>query len=164
MSDNPFPVEPITRSHSDMINKRRKRVSELRLKNIPVAEIHEILPTEGIYNLQTGYPFTIQTVYADINWIDEQLNAETIKDAAIHRARQIAEIREVKRRAMDHKDHIKGGKLLLDAIHLEAKLLGTFAPTKIDVRMLTILVEKLEERGINPTEFIETTVKQLESA
>lgn len=156
--------EILTPDPDYMKELRRRYVAQKRLENIPVQEIHEGLEDAGIWNPTNGKPYSLQTIYNDINHLDKELQNESLRDTSIHRARQLNEIREVKRRAFAMDNTAKGSKLILDAITLEAKLLGTFAPTKIDIRMLTVLVEKLEQKGIDPSSFIETTIKHIDSA
>lgn len=142
---------------------RRRYVADMRLKNVPVSEIHDGLEEAGILHPDSGKPFSIQTIYNDIKWLDKQLIEGMSRDTAVHRARQINEISEVKRRGFEDDNKLKGAKIVLDAIALEAKLMGTFAPTKIDVRLLGVLIERLESKGLDPQDFIETTIKHLDA-
>ena len=80
-------------------------------------------------NPATNEPYSLGTINGDIKRLEKQWRkaaADTIEE---HKARQVAEIAEVKRQAWTDKDT----GAVLRAIDLEANILGTKAAVRSDI-------------------------------
>lgn len=102
--------------------KRRELVSALRLRGRTQREI-QLLLGQQMLNPATNEPYSLGTINGDIkklerNWL--KAAADTIDE---HKARQLAEIGEVKRQAWNDKDPA----VVLRALDLEANIIGTKA-------------------------------------
>lgn len=122
-------------SQRDMMEMRRAAVARLRLRGLTLREIALALAKgdakgQGrILNPDTGEPYSNVTILNDLKALSAEWKENAQADISEHRARQIAEIEQVKRQAWSDSD----GALALRAIELEMKLLGTNAPIKIDI-------------------------------
>ena len=125
-------------SHQAIIDRRRTLVARARLHGATQREIVEALRRQGELNRDTGKPWALATIHYDLKAILADWRAEAQRDIAEYIAEQIAELREVRRKAwgMDKLDTI------LKSLAQEAKLLGTDSPTRID--MSGELVQKVE--------------------
>lgn len=112
----------LNNSSQSIIENRRATVARLRLRGLTQREIVAALA-------QQGQDFSLGTVNRDLQVIGEQWRQDARADIAELRARQFAELREVRRIAW------KAGQLdtVLKSLAQEAKLLGSDAPTKVDV-------------------------------
>ena len=105
--------------------KRLELVAALRLRGRTQREIQQALAAQ-LLNPVTGEAYSLGTINGDIkklerNW--RKAAADTIDE---HKARQLAEIGEVKRQAWNDKD----AALVLRAIDTEANILGTKAAVR----------------------------------
>ncbi len=108
--------------------KRLESVAALRLRGRTQREIQQALAAQ-LLNPVTGEAYSLGTINGDIkklerNW--RKAAADTIDE---HKARQLAEIGEVKRQAWNDKD----AALVLRAIDTEANILGTKAAVRQEV-------------------------------
>ncbi len=108
--------------------KRLELVAALRLRGRTQREIQQALAAQ-LLNPVTGEAYSLGTINGDIkklerNW--RKAAADTIDE---HKARQLAEIGEVKRQAWNDKD----AALVLRAIDTEANILGTKAAVRQEV-------------------------------
>lgn len=130
-----------------VIAKRRVLVASLRLKGYSQRQIWQALAYggrdgEGRYvNPNTGEPFSLGTINADIKALEQEWRTEASRDTDIHRARQLSEIQAIKSMAF-----IKQNPMLaLRAIDLEMKLLGTSAPARSEVTVKDWRAQAIED-------------------
>ena len=108
--------------------KRLELVAALRLRGRTQREIQQALAGQML-NPATNEPYSLGTINGDIKRLEKQWRkaaADTIEE---HKARQLAEIAEVKRQAWNDKDT----GAVLRAIDLEANILGTKAAVRSDI-------------------------------
>jgi hypothetical protein len=112
-------------NQGNLIHVRRHKVAALRLRGMTEREVHAKLSEDpekdGLRNPQTNNPYSIGTIHNDCVAIQEMWRQEMIADLQIHRAREVAELREARRSAWQADDL---GEVRLN-ISLEADLLGT---------------------------------------
>ncbi len=139
--------------------RRRSTVAQLALRGMKIDEITANLPNmkPPIYNLKTGKPFSRALIGMDLQWNQEQWQAENLKDTGDLKARQFAELQEIKKAAWG------GGRLsiVLKSIETEMKLMGTASPIQIDVHVLVKLVDAIEARGEKPSDVFDDMLKYL---
>ena len=115
-------------AHDAIEAKRLELVAALRLRGRTQREIQQALAGQML-NPATNEPYSLGTINGDIKRLEKQWRkaaADTIEE---HKARQIAEIGEVKRQAWNDKDT----GAVLRAIDLEANILGTKAAVKSEL-------------------------------
>ena len=111
-----------------IVAKRLELVAALRLRGRTQREIQQALAGQML-NPATNEPYSLGTINGDIKRLEKQWRkaaADTIEE---HKARQVAEIAEVKRQAWTDKDT----GAVLRAIDLEANILGTKAAVRSDI-------------------------------
>lgn len=116
------------------IDRRRRWVARLRLRGMTQREIVDRLlrvveegyPT-GIRNPRTGKPYALGTINSDLKAVGKRWREAATQDIAAHKARQMAELAEV-RRAAWAKGHLTS---VLKALLQEAKLLGLNEPEEV---------------------------------
>lgn len=119
-------------THADHIADRRRRVAAFRLRGLTQREIVSALDQSGYRNPNTGKPYALMTINADLQAIREEWHEEAVQDISVHIAAVQAEIREVRRRAWAAQDL----ELVLKGLKQERDLLGLDAPKKIDWRIM----------------------------
>lgn len=92
-------------------------------------DIWQALAQQGLVDPESGEPWSYNVVAADIRKMDEELLAETLLSTAVHRARQVSELQEVRREAWRTNDLT----VVLQSLRDEAKLLGTTSPEQLDL-------------------------------
>ena len=115
-------------AHDVIEAKRLELVAALRLRGRTQREIQQALAGQML-NPATNEPYSLGTINGDIKRLEKQWRkaaADTIEE---HKARQVAEIAEVKRQAWTDKDT----GAVLRAIDLEANILGTKAAVRSDI-------------------------------
>ena len=115
-------------AHDAIEAKRLELVAALRLRGRTQREIQQALAGQML-NPATNEPYSLGTINGDIKRLEKQWRkaaADTIEE---HKARQVAEIAEVKRQAWTDKDT----GAVLRAIDLEANILGTKATVKGEI-------------------------------
>ena len=115
-------------AHDVIEAKRLELVAALRLRGRTQREIQQALAGQML-NPATNEPYSLGTINGDIKRLEKQWRkaaADTIEE---HKARQVAEIAEVKRQAWTDKDT----GAVLRAIDLEANILGTKATVKGEI-------------------------------
>lgn len=119
------------KSKQAIIDARRRKVAELKLRGLTLREIEERLadPENGMLNPDTGQPYSLGTISSDMKALTDEWKAAAAADISEHIARQMAELQEVKRAAWARGDLEVVRKCLAD----EAKLLGTQAPSKSEI-------------------------------
>lgn len=146
---------PAQAQDQDIIAIRRQRVQSLRNRMLTHEEIYTALakPLEegGLRNPSTLEPYDRTTITRDLQWLRADNLKTARKDAAIHQARQLSEIEEVKRAAWGTRDP----ELALKALDREMKLLGTLRQPdgqniNISVTLVIETVQALEAAGLDP--------------
>lgn len=110
--------------------RRREMVGQLLCRRMTRREIVDALAAAGEKNPLTDAPWELATIHRDAAALERQWRAAAGKKAAVWKARQLAEIEEVKREAWAR------GKLdiVLAAIDREMKITGTSAPLEVTGR------------------------------
>ena len=121
-------IMALNTAHDAIEAKRLELVAALRLRGRTQREIQQALAGQML-NPATNEPYSLGTINGDIKRLEKQWRkaaADTIEE---HKARQVAEIAEVKRQAWTDKDT----GAVLRAIDLEANILGTKATVKGEI-------------------------------
>lgn len=115
-------------AHDAIEAKRLELVAALRLRGRTQREIQQALAGQML-NPATNEPYSLGTINADIKRLEKQWRKAAADTIGEHKARQLAEISEVKRQAWNDKDT----GAVLRALDLEANILGTKAAVKSDI-------------------------------
>lgn len=137
---------------ADAVSHRREQVARLRLRGLSQREIANALAqmTPPIVNAK-GQPFNQAQISRDLDHVRALWEASATEAIDKRRARQMAELDEVRRKAWANNDMPS----LLKAIKLEADLFGTLAPVKVDVRTWQDeVIGLLREKRIAPAEVV----------
>ena len=107
--------------------RRREMVGQLIARRMTRREIVDALAAAGEKNPLTGAPWELATIQRDAAALERQWKTAAARTTAKWKARQLAEIEEVKREAWAR------GKLdiVLGAIDREVKITGTAAPLEV---------------------------------
>ena len=111
-----------------IIDHRRELVARARLRGATIREIVEGLAQAGHVNPETGEAWSRGTIHSDLKALQSEWRRESKKAVDHHKARQLAELYEVKRQAWRDNDM----QSVLRAIGQEMDLLGTEAPKRQD--------------------------------
>jgi DNA-binding transcriptional MerR regulator len=116
-------------SQQDVIAARRQQVARLRLRGLSMRDIAQALalPPLSLVDAKTGKPYSAATICNDLKEAEWRASAQA--DIAAWKAKQLAEIAEVKRAAWLEKDLTT----VLSALKQEADITGTKAPARTDV-------------------------------
>lgn len=115
-------------SRKDLELRRRETVGRLRARQMTFREIVVALAKEPeFWNQQTGKPYSIRTVHADVKWCEQQWRDHCIKSIEEHKSRMLNEIAEVKRQGYSEKDLA----VVIRALAKECDVIGLNAPTRI---------------------------------
>jgi len=107
-----------SRDHIKML--RRRIVSSAKARGMSDADILIMLEEEDILNPDTGEPYSLQTIAADTKELESQWHEEMMEDITFHRARVLAELRELKSAAWEQNKL----SIVSRAIDQEVDLLG----------------------------------------
>ena len=121
-------IMALNRSHDAIEAKRLELVAALRLRGRSQREIQQALAGQMV-NPVTNGPYSLGTINGDIKRLERQWRKAAADSIEEHKARQLAEIGEVKRQAWNDKD----AALVLRAIDLEANIVGTKAAVRSEV-------------------------------
>lgn len=109
----------------DIILMRRERVASLRARGLSQREIQKALSKPvhegGMVNQHTGNPFDLAQINRDLKVLEAEWRKRTAETLDDHKARQLAELFELKRFAWAQ----KSGMLIAKALELDIKLMGT---------------------------------------
>ena len=108
---------------------RRRQVAALRLRGMVLDEIVTSLGTLGVVNPETQQPFGRTTVHNDLRYLEAQWRDEAAELHELHKARVLAELRELRRAAWQDK---KFG-IVLRGLQAEADMFGLNAPITVDL-------------------------------
>ena len=140
------------RATNDKVLARRELVGRLRVQGLTVREIAVEVFEQGFTN-KDGYALSHQTIHKDVVALRRQWSKNAAVSMEEHRARQLAELTELKRRAWEKED----GALALRAIDTEMKLTGTIAAQKLQIDLppevgplLASLLKALQRMGLSP--------------
>lgn len=120
-------------SRRDLIAHRRENVARLRLRGLSIREIIVMLakldpPVVG----KDGKPWNVGTIHGDLKAITAEWRARAAASIDQLKSEQLAELREVKRRAWADGDLAN----LLRALKQEAEIAGIDAPKKVEINDL----------------------------
>lgn len=110
----------LRRLDEHVILLRQSIVSSARARGMTIAAITSLLSEKGVLNPRTEVPYSSQTIGKDIREIEERWREKMLVDVFDHRARVLAELREVKTAGWSTGKH----SIILRAIEQEVNLLG----------------------------------------
>ena len=114
---------------NEAIEARRKDlVMALVLRGRTQREIQQALGQQ-ILNPATNEPYSLGTINGDIKDLKRKWQKDASESIEKHKARQLAEISEVKRQAWNDKDT----STVLRSLDLEANIIGTKAASRQEV-------------------------------
>ena len=118
-------------SNHDAMIHRRQQVARLRLRGLSIRDIVQALalPPLSLTDPRTGKPYSIGTIHRDLKAIEAEWRASAQADIAAWKAKQLAEIAELKRAAWLEKDLTT----VLTALKQEVEITGTKAKTETDI-------------------------------
>jgi len=116
-------------SNKDLIVRRREAVGAMRLKGLSQREIVKGLPKyEPPIVGDDGAAFSLATVNSDLKALKNEWRKNAEAAIGEHMAAQLAALDQVERRGWSDGDML----IVLRAIALKMKLIGTDAPQKIE--------------------------------
>lgn len=129
--------EHVLNKPKNITSTRRERVAQLVLRGLTAREIVVALArpiddnnrTPPILNPRTGAPWSLGTIGADLIALKAEWNRRANAAFDEHRARQLAEVAELKRAAWAARRY----DTVLKALEREAKLLGLDAHERLEV-------------------------------
>lgn len=142
---------------------RRKIVSSSKARGMSDADIAVLLEEEEVLNPDTGEPYSVSTIAADSKIIEDEWQETMMQDITLHRARVLAELRELKAsawnagklsivsRAIDQEVDLLGLNKL-ERLSLEIAIANLFKgmPKEIAEQLKGVLSEKVaEKKAIN---------------
>lgn len=83
----------------EIIEARRERVAQLRLRGLTQRAIVEALAAEGVVNAETGQPWSVGTIAGDLKALQRDWKKRAAAHVDEHRAQQLAMLDEVIRAA-----------------------------------------------------------------
>lgn len=120
---------PGPRPDPAMLDDRRRQVAALKLRGLRMREISEALAQMDPprVNPKTGKEWSVRTIWLDVEHLKKEWKQDSAEDFAAHRARVLAELREIRRRAW------QGNRLetVINALDREIKMFGLNAPVKV---------------------------------
>ncbi len=154
----------LSTADKDTIELRRERVAYLRAQQLSAREIADELATgdHPLLNPENGKPYTHTTILSDLKALKNEWRKSANAATEDHVARQLAEIKGIKRLAWSQKN----GELALKAIDKEMKLLGTMkqpdgVQININIELVTQLVEAIESRGESASAIFEEMLQEI---
>jgi hypothetical protein len=140
-----------TTSDRARIAYRRREVEALANRGLALYEIVESLKAREIVNPETGEPYSVATISRDLKQNNRRYLAEVVKERGYHKARQLAELREARRKAWIDGDMAE----VRQNLQIEIKLLGTDAPIRLELDWQ----QEAREAGLDPTVVFEQYVQ-----
>ena len=148
---------------AERIARRRRMVAELRLNGMTQVEIPAALYKAGEFHVTgvgpdgkpEGAPWDQSTISKDLAVVRKGWMTDAAADLTEHRARQLAEIFWLRRKAKTRENL----NVVANTIELEMRLLGTAQPLKIEVTIEVLeifyaVVKQLEGIGADPAEVL----------
>ena len=118
---------PAPNGRQAMKDHRRRKVASLILRKRTQREIVDDLFKKGLLNPETGNPYSIGTINADVQALRKQWKEDAAKDMADAVGDHLAELGEVRRSAWGSLDY----GAILRALGQEADIRGINSPTEI---------------------------------
>jgi hypothetical protein len=112
-----------------MIAHRRAHVAQLRLRGATEREIVAALAQSTVRNHETGEAWSLATISRDVQALEAEWRESAALAIEVHRARLLAELRELRRAAWAKNDL----DLVLRGIKHEAELLGAAVPPTMNL-------------------------------
>lgn len=113
-----------------IVAARRQKVAHLLLRGLKQREIERALATQKIYNPQTRKPWSLGTINADIQLMEEEWRQQAVQDLADRKSRVAAELEYLRRSAWADGDLELVRKLLKD----ERDMFGLDEPIEVSLR------------------------------
>jgi len=135
---------------------RRRAVEELTNQGLKLYEIVEELVQREVVNPDTGEPYSVATISRDLTENEKRLMSEIVKERGRHKARQLSELREARRKAWTAGDLAE----VRQNLQLEMKLLGTDAPIRMEIDWQ----QEAREAGLDPAVVFEQYVQAAAAA
>jgi len=140
---------------------RREAVARHMLRGLSLREIQDKLATaDKILNPDTKEPYSVETIRSDQAAIKRLWASSTKASVETHRARQLAELGEIKREAWGAGNH----GLVLQALSQESKLTDTAAPLRINVSLVSDWWAAVERMGHNPESVLKAMIQEMGAA
>lgn len=138
------------------IMRRQEYVATLMLRGMTQSKITEVLGNPKLadgapnpylcINPKTGKGYDISRICRDMQEITARWQERAMAAMDEHRARQLAELSELKKRAWANEDF----DMVLKTVQTEMKLLGTAAPEQVEMRgRVDVNVEQLSDDELN---------------
>ena len=136
----------IVNKPANITSTRRARVAQLVLRVLTAREIVVALASgdNPIINAKTGAPWSLGTVADDLKALKAEWNRRAAEAYDEHRARQLAEVAELKRAAWSSRRY----ETVLRCLEREAKLLGLDAPARDTQVALNLDVGNLSDEQL----------------
>jgi len=109
-------------------SERRRKVSEARLRGMTTRQITDWLEEINFLNPKTGGPYALNTVHHDLRRIENEWKKQSVEAHSTLRAREIAELKEIKKAAWLTGDL----QLVIKASTRICEIIGLNAPKAID--------------------------------
>lgn len=103
-----------SQTYTAIVEARRQKVSQLFLRGLTQREIERALANQRIHNPKTRKPWSLGTINADIQAMEEEWRERSIQSLAERKAKVAAELEYLKRTAWADKDYELVRKLLKD--------------------------------------------------
>jgi len=138
--------EQIVNKPTSVTSTRRERVAQLVLRGLTAREIVAALASgdNRIINGRTGKPWSLGTIGTDLIALKAEWNRRANAAFDEHRARQLAEVAELKRAAWSSRRY----ETVLRCLEREAKLLGLDAPARDTQVALNLDVGNLSDEQL----------------
>lgn len=136
-------------AHDALIDRRRQRVADLLARRRTQREICDMLATEGFTNPDTGEPYSLGTVNADVQALKKNWRREAAQAVADHVADILAELDAVRRKAWADGDLL----IVLRALETKVDLLGIgkrAAEADVPVKIAIVRVESRKTPPVLP--------------
>lgn len=133
--------------------RRQEEVSRLMVRGMSARAIADDMAKREHINPSTGDAWSDETIRLDMKAVQRKWKASTKASVEVHRARQLAELSEIKREAWN----MGKPELALSALSHEAKLTDTAAPLRLNLTLVSDWWDAIERLGHNP----ETVLKAM---
>lgn len=113
-----------------IVASRRLKVQQLLLRGLTQREIVRALERQNIVNPKTGAPYSLGTINADLQALEEEWEEAALEARSKKKAKTAAELRELKRAAYADRDY----KLVGEIIKQERQLFSLDDPIEVNVK------------------------------
>ena len=122
---------PRNKSWQAVKDNRKMMIASLRLRGLTQSEISIEMEKQGCVNPKTGKAWSLAQICNDLKELKKEWMQEAQADIAEHRARQLKEYQEIKKKGWEGQDLA----LLLRVLKQESVLLGSEAPANFEITM-----------------------------